>query len=166
MLLAESLCSEFASIAESHPASASALTEIVRLIANQLEVDVCSIYAVSGDDTLTLAATMGLNQSSVGAVQMSFREGLVGLVAEQLQPVFVPDASRHPRFLFFPEAGEEAFVSFLGIPILQDGRLRGVLVVQTIERRDFRSDWATIALAAQSLAPFLIVPDVRAALHG
>jgi phosphotransferase system enzyme I (PtsP) len=72
--------------------------------------------------------------------------------------VLVADAPEHPRFHYFPEAGEEPYVSFFGVPILSNGVLRGVLVVQTAEPRDLTTDWAAVATAAQRIAPFVIPP--------
>lgn len=152
---AEPMWLELDAIGDAFPDTSSALTEAVRRIANRLEVDVCSVYAVHDHNSLVLTATMGLKQFSVGHVQMTFAEGLVGLVAQQLEPVLTPDAQQHPRFLHFPDAGEEAFASFLGVPVMRAGHLRGVLVVQTTEPRDFLSDWAAIALAAQEVASVL-----------
>ena len=54
---------------------------------------------------------------SVGRVRMRLTEGLAGLVAEQLQPQVVADATTHPRFKYFPEAGEDPYHSFLGVPL-------------------------------------------------
>ena len=147
---------EFPAVAQRFTNRRAALTEMARMIANRLDVDVCSIYEcddATGD--LVLAATMGLSQNSVGQVRMSPRKGLVGLVAQELQPVFVEDAPGHRRFLYFPEAGEDPYVSFFGVPILLAGTLNGVLVVQTAEPRDLTVDWAAIALAAQRIAPFV-----------
>lgn len=149
-------CWEFASVVSRCADRQTAVTEILRRIANSLEVDVCSIYLLddqTGD--LVLAATMGLNQSSVGQVRMSRTAGLVGLVAQEIQPVFAENALEHPRFLFFPEAGEEPFVSFFGVPILLHGTILGVLVVQTVEPRNLSLDWAVVATAAQQVAPFV-----------
>ncbi len=47
---------------------------------------------------------------------MPLHEGLAGLVAEQVRPVAVDDASHHPRFKYFKESGEEEYHSFLGVP--------------------------------------------------
>lgn len=150
---------EFASVAARHADSHAALTEMARMIANQLEVDVCSIYAHDDENgDLVLSATMGLNQDSIGTVRMSPRKGLVGLVAQELQPIFVADAPGHRRFLYFPAAGEDPYVSFFGVPILFGGALRGVLVVQTAESRDLTRDWASIATAAQRIAPYVGSP--------
>lgn len=145
---------EFDVIAARPDDPAQALTEMVRVVANRLNVDVCSVYVLEPDgEHLVLAATMGLNQDSVGQVRMHQSEGLVGLVAEEMQTVCVEEASRHPRFKYFPEAGEDAYVSFIGVPIVTRLKLHGVFVVQMIEPRDFRDDWADVAQAAARIAP-------------
>ena len=90
--------------------------------------------------TLVLAATVGLRPDSVGRVRMRLTEGLAGLVGEQLRPQVVEDATAHPRFKYFSEAGEDPYHSFLGVPLIDRGLLQGVLVVQTIEPRAFSAD--------------------------
>ena len=143
---------EFDSIA-SRLKGSRALTEMARVIANALEVDVCSIYTMNRvANELVLAATMGLSQSSVGRIRMTPDEGLVGLVAQELQPVLVEDAAGHPRFRYFESAGEDPFLSFFGVPLLHQGQLCGVLVVQTAERRDLHELWASVATAAIRIA--------------
>ena len=87
---------------------------------------------------LVLGATVGLKPESIGRVRMRLDEGLTGLVAEQMTPVMVADAFQHPRFKYFPEAGEDPYHSFLGVPLVEGGALQGVLVVQTVEPRVFR----------------------------
>lgn len=136
---------------------AAALAELVRFVANQCEVDVCSVYLLEPDrDHLILAATVGLNQSSVGRVRMTMREGLAGLVAEQVQPVNVRKAADHPRFKFFPEVGEELYATFLGVPLIHDGMLQGVMVVQTIEEREFLQLEVDFVLdAAKQIGPYV-----------
>ena len=114
------------------------LTNIVELIQRRFSTDVCSVYLLEADrSTLVLAATVGLRQEGVGKVRMRLTEGLAGLVAEQLKPQVVADATTHPRFKYFGEAGEDPYHSFLGVPIIDRGLLQGVLVVQTIEPRGF-----------------------------
>ena len=49
----------------------------------------------------------------------------------------VEHAQAHPRFKYFPEAGEDPYHSFLGVPLIEGGTLQGVLVVQTVEPRTF-----------------------------
>src|SRR6202171_4562789 len=117
------------------------LTNCARLIQRRFQSDVCSVYLLQPDRIyLVLSATVGLQPSSVGKVRMRLNEGLAGLVAEQLRPQVIADAGTHPRFKYFPEAGEDRYHSFLGVPMIDRGLLVGVLVVQTIERRLFSAD--------------------------
>ena len=86
---------------------------------------------------VVLAATVGLNADGVGRVRMTIREGLTGLVAEQLQPLSLSEAASHPRYKFFPELSEENFHSFLAVPVIDRGLLQGVLTAQTSAPREF-----------------------------
>ncbi len=116
----------------------STLDRIVVSIANQMQTDVGSLYLLQpGEDSLVLVATVGLLQSCVGNLRMRLDEGLVGLVAEDRGPVVLARAPEHPRFKYFPEADEDEYQSFLGVPIIHDEEVCGVLVVQTIEAREF-----------------------------
>ena len=93
-------------------------------------------------------------------MRMRLDEGLTGLVGEQLAPVMVADAFHHPRFKYFPEAGEDPYHSFLGVPLVEGGTLQGVLVVQTVEPRTFSpSEVRMLVTVAAQLAP--LVGDAR-----
>src|SRR6267142_168282 len=117
---------------------AETLTNVVALIASRFQTDVCSAYLLESDRaTLVLAATLGLRPQCIGTLRMALHEGLAGLVAEEVRPVAVEQAKTHPRFKYFTEAGEDAYQSFLGVPLIDRGVLQGVLVVQTIEPRTF-----------------------------
>ena len=114
------------------------LSYIVMRVGNHFRVDVCSLYMLDWDgEHLTLSATVGLRQDSVGEVRMTVHEGLVGLVALQRGPVVVSHAQHHPRFKYFPEAGEDPYQAFLGVAVQDGDVLLGVLVIQTIEARAF-----------------------------
>ena len=111
---------------------AETLMNVVALIARRFKTDVCSVYLLEPDRAnLVLAATLGLRPQCVGTLRMALHEGLAGLVAEQVRPVAVEHAKKHPRFKYFREAGEDAYQSFLGVPLIDRGVLQGVLVVQT-----------------------------------
>ncbi len=117
------------------------LRQIINLVAERLEMEVCSVYRYDSEsDNLILAATRGLDPESLGAVRMGVNEGLTGFVIERREPVMAVDALAHPRYKYFPETGEERYHSFLGVPILDNRRVRGVIVVQTSRRRRFTVD--------------------------
>jgi len=145
------------------------LENIVRLIQKRFRTDVSSVYVVEPESgELVLAATVGLDRSSVGWVRMRFDEGLTGLVAERMSPIMEPDAPAHPRFKYFPEAGEDPYHSFLGVPLIESGIVHGVLVVQTVERRPFSSNEIRMLVTVGSqLAPLVsgarMLQRVRAA---
>jgi phosphotransferase system enzyme I (PtsP) len=118
-----------------------AIKNIVAIVAERMETEVCSLYILDRRKSrLTLRATTGLDEESVGKVSMGVSEGLTGLVIEKMSPVMVVDALAHPRYKYFPETGEERFHSFLGVPLIEKRMAVGVLVVQTSRRRQFSRD--------------------------
>ena len=120
---------------------ANTLINVVELIAARFSTDVCSIYLLEPDrSNLVLAASVGLHPECVGTLRMPLHEGLTGLVAELVQPVAVSEVASHPRFKFFKESGESEYHSFLGVPLVDRGILQGVLIIQTKDVREFRSD--------------------------
>jgi signal transduction protein with GAF and PtsI domain len=79
------------------------LSNIATLIRQRFETDVCSVYLLEPDRAnLVLAATEGLRPESVGQIRMRITEGLAGLVAEQVKPVVVLDATAHPALQVLP----------------------------------------------------------------
>jgi len=133
------------------------LGNIVRLIQGRFCTDVSSVYVLEPESgELVLAATIGLDQSGVGRVRMRLDEGLTGLVAERMSPIMEPDAFIHPRFKYFPEAGEDPYHSFLGVPLIESGIVQGVLVVQTMERRPFSpNEIRMLVTVGSQLAPLV-----------
>src|SRR6202522_917286 len=152
---------EIANLAAKEGQPAETLMNVVALIAKRFETDVCSAYLLEPDRAnLVLAATVGLRRECIGRLRMAIHEGLAGLVAEQVHPVAVEHAQSHPRFKYFREAGEDAYQSFLGVPLVDRGVLQGVLVVQTIEPRAFRDDEVQmLSEAAAQVAP--VVSEAR-----
>src|SRR5271170_3286023 len=152
---------EIANLAAEEGQPADTLMNVVALIAKRFETDVCSAYLLEPDRAnLVLAATVGLRRECIGNLRMAIHEGLAGLVAEQVGPVAVEQPQNHPRFKYFGEAGEDAYQSFLGVPLIDRGILQGVLVVQTVEPRAFREDEIQMLTeAAEQVAP--IVSEAR-----
>jgi starch phosphorylase len=153
---------EIGNLAASEGQPAETLMNVVALIARRFDTQVCSAYLLEPDRAnLVLAATVGLRRECIGSLRMGIHEGLAGLVAEQVRPVAVEQAHSHPRFKYFPEAGEDAYQSFLGVPLIDRGVLQGVLVVQTEESRVFLEDEIhMLAEAAAQVAP--VVSEARA----
>ncbi|MBZ0124487.1 MAG: GAF domain-containing protein, partial [Roseovarius sp.] len=116
------------------------LDRITRLIADEMHTEVCSIYLFRDADTLELCATQGLNPEAVHRTRMRLGEGLVGRVARRGQTINTDDAPGTRGFRYMPETGEEAYSSFLGLPIQRLGETLGVLVVQSRQARTFSEE--------------------------
>jgi len=112
------------------------LNKVVKIIAEAMQSEVCSIYLLR-DGALELFATVGLNQSAVHVTRLAMGEGLVGTIAQQVAVLNLDEASRHPEFAYRPETGEELFHSFAGVPIVRRERAIGVLSVQHAESRAY-----------------------------
>ncbi len=152
---------EISNLAQEGGKPAETLMNVVALIARRFRTDVCCVYLLEPDrNNLVLAATLGLRPQCIGTLRMATHEGLVGLVAEQLRPVAVEEVKIHPRFKYFSEAGEDAYRSFLGVPLFDQGLLQGVLTVQTIAPRVFlEEEIRMLSEAAAQVAP--VVSEAR-----
>ena len=118
-------------------ASAQAkLNKVVEIIGESLSSEVCSIYLVR-EGVLELFATRGLKQEAVHVTRMAMGEGLVGLIATNVETLNLDEAASHPDFSYRPETGEELFHSFAGVPIVRRERALGVLCVQHAEPRKY-----------------------------
>ncbi len=137
------------------------LDRIVRLVAANMVAEVCSIYLRRGDTLLELCATEGLNPEAVHQTTLQVGEGLVGVIAETVEPLKLSDAQSHPKFAYRPETGEDPFNSFLGVPIQRSGQLLGVLVVQNQIRRHYTDEEVE---ALQTIAVVLAEMVVSGAL--
>ena len=123
---------------DSAPDLQTALNLIVTRVRAVMGTEVCTVYLRDPDSgRYLLMATEGLNPDCIGKVSLAPDEGLVGQVAKREEPLNLDDAESHPSFHFLPGLGEERYRSFLGVPIIHQRRVLGVLVVQQVEQRRF-----------------------------
>ncbi|MEC9482251.1 MAG: GAF domain-containing protein, partial [Halomonas sp.] len=130
----------------------AALATMVRRIRKAMQTDVCSVYLFDPvQERLVLMDTIGLHTQAVGHVALRLGEGLVGLVGQREEPLNLEDAPAHPQFRYFKETGEERFSSFLGVPIIHQRHMLGVLVVQQKDKRryDEGDEAFLVTMAAQ-----------------
>ena len=112
------------------------LNQVVNIIGEVLESEVCSIYLLR-DGLLELFATRGLKQEAVHVTRLALGEGLVGTIAEEVEPLNLDEATSHPDFAYKPETGEDMFHSFAGVPIVRRRAAVGVLCVQHADPRRY-----------------------------
>jgi phosphotransferase system enzyme I (PtsP) len=116
------------------------LDRIVKLIADGLVAEVCSVYLRREENWLELSATQGLKPEAVHLSRLRMGQGLVGQIAERAEPINTPNAPATRGFRYMPETGEEIYSSFLGVPIQRLGETLGVLVVQNRTPREYTDD--------------------------
>lgn len=143
-----------------------ALQIIVRRVRDAMSTQVCSVYLRDpASGRYVFRATQGLNQELVGLASLAAGDGLVGLVAERGEPVNLEEAENHPSFRFLPGIGEEHYHAFLGVPIIHQRSVLGVLVVQQSERRRFdESEEAFLVTLSAQLAGVIAHAQVTGSL--
>ena len=112
------------------------LNKVVKIIAEAMASEVCSIYLLR-DGLLELYATVGLKADAVHVTKLALGEGLVGTIARDVAVLNLAEATSHPEFAYRPETGEELFHSFAGVPIVRRERAIGVLAVQHADPRAY-----------------------------
>jgi phosphotransferase system enzyme I (PtsP) len=132
------------------------LDKIVRLIAMEMVAEVCSCYLMRAGEVLELFATVGLNAEAVHRTRLRIGEGIVGDIAAHSRSLALSNAASHPNFAYRPETGEDPYQSLCGVPLIRNGRVRGVLVIQNRQRRNYEDDeieiLETIAMIVAELA--------------
>ena len=137
------------------------LNLIVSQIAANMVAEVSSIYLRRPDGSLVLYATKGLRQIAVHQTRLPRGQGLVGLVADEAMPLALSDAAKHPAFSHQPETGEDPFHSFLGVPILRNGHMLGVLTLQNATKRQYlEEEVEALQTVAMVLAEFFSSDDM------
>ncbi len=104
------------------------LTLIVKLVGEMLDADACTIRLLdeqSGE--LVLRASAGLSARHIRVVRPKVGEGWIGLVAQKGEPVYVPDMQADPRTAYPEVVAEQGLRAYLGVPLLLNDRVIGVL---------------------------------------
>lgn len=145
----------------------SALNIIVQRVREAMGTEVCTVYLREpATGRLHFMANEGLNPSFIGKISLAPDEGLVGQVAKREEPINLDDAESHPNFLFLPGIGEERYSSFLGVPIIHQRKVLGVLVVQQQERRRFdENEEAFLVTCSAQLAGVIAHAQATGAIH-
>jgi phosphotransferase system enzyme I (PtsP) len=133
---ARSILTQLHELMASRISAQGKLNQVVDIIGETLDSEVCSIYLLR-EGMLELFATRGLNQSAVHVTRLGIGEGLTGTIAQNIETLNLAEATAHPEFQYRSETGEEKFHSFAGVPIVRRERAIGVLTVQHVEPRRY-----------------------------
>jgi signal transduction protein with GAF and PtsI domain len=115
------------------------LQKMAEKAAGQLNVSVCSIYLMDGEE-LVLAATYGFDSKFIGKIRIKVGEGITGTVARDKQHISLSRASQDPRYKHFPELQEEKYNSMLSFPITDKKEVYGVINLNSTSMKTFSDD--------------------------
>ncbi|MFB2969421.1 PAS domain S-box protein [Aerosakkonema sp. BLCC-F183] len=104
-----------------------------------LQADTAAILLTdTQSNTLVVRAAKGLDEEARNQVRIPIGEGFAGHIAALRQPLFVErDAYRQ---VYSPLLREKHIQSLIGVPLIIDDRVLGVVHVGTIESRHFTQD--------------------------
>ena len=113
-----------------------ALLERTRQI---LEVDTCAILLLDeGTNELVARAALGIEEEVEQGVRIPVGGGFAGRIAAEKRPVVLDDVD-HAHVLN-PLLREKGIKSMLGVPLVVEGEVRGVLHVGSLAPRAFSDD--------------------------
>jgi GAF domain-containing protein/anti-sigma regulatory factor (Ser/Thr protein kinase) len=138
------------------------LDELLRtLLARTVEIlgtDTAAVLLVDTDGTSLVArAARGLEEEVERGFRLPIGEGFAGRIAAERRPVFLPEVV--PGSVMNPLMFEKGVKSLLGVPLVVERRLIGVLHVGTLSPRVFTDDDADLLQAVGDRAALAIEHD-------
>jgi signal transduction histidine kinase len=101
-----------------------------------LEVDTCAILLLDAESNeLVARAAVGIEEEGERDVRIPFGKGFAGRVAAERRPVVLRDVDHAD--VMNPLLRERGIRSLLGVPLVDNGDVVGVLHVGSLDRRDF-----------------------------
>lgn len=143
------------------------LQKIVEMVSEHMGSEVCSIYLFYDEtEELVLKATRGLKPGAIGKVRLKLGEGLTGIAMKEMRPICERNASQAAGYRYFSEIGEEAYESFLAVPIARGQTRIGALVIQN-KRKDYfdAEDVQAVRAIASQLANTIEMAKVLISLE-
>jgi anti-sigma regulatory factor (Ser/Thr protein kinase)/putative methionine-R-sulfoxide reductase with GAF domain len=142
------------------------LAELLLRIRDILDVDTVAILLLDEEtDELVARSAVGLEEEIERGVRVPFGKGFAGRIAAERTPIAILDLSAAD--IVNPILRERGIRSLLGVPLVVEGAVIGVLHVGTLAPREFgTADAVVLELAAARAAPAIERAGLFAALEG
>ncbi|HEY3027513.1 MAG TPA: GAF domain-containing protein [Pyrinomonadaceae bacterium] len=115
------------------------LAELLNRVRDALPVDTVAILLLESEgDELVASAAKGLEEEVEQGVRIPVGKGFAGRIAETAQPVFIEDTEKAE--LHNPLLREKGIRSLLGVPLMVEGRVIGVIHVGSFFQHQFTED--------------------------
>jgi serine phosphatase RsbU (regulator of sigma subunit) len=136
-------------VALSHMKLDDLLDELLSRVSEMLEVDFAAIVLADADESFHIGATRGL-PTELGDLRLRVGEGFVGRVAEARRPIVLEQV--HDEDVIPPLRGS-GIESLMGVPLIVEGRVTGVMPLGSYQRRAFTPEEVRVTqLAADRMA--------------
>jgi serine phosphatase RsbU (regulator of sigma subunit)/anti-sigma regulatory factor (Ser/Thr protein kinase) len=124
------------------------LIELLNRIAEILRSDTAAFLLLDeGTDELVARAAKGIEEEVEAGVRIPVGKGFAGRIAAERRAIFIPDVDH--SYVLNPILKEKGIHSLLGVPLLVEGRVTGVLHVGSLTPREFSdADRDLLQLAA------------------
>jgi anti-sigma regulatory factor (Ser/Thr protein kinase) len=130
------------------------LNELLERVVDILRVDTSAILLIEEDGRMLAArAAKGLEEEVERSFRLPVGRGFAGRVAATREPVVIPDLDHSPVTVVNPLMREKRVRSLLGVPLVVEGHVIGVLHVGSLTLRDFnQGDIELLQLVADRVA--------------
>jgi serine phosphatase RsbU (regulator of sigma subunit)/anti-sigma regulatory factor (Ser/Thr protein kinase) len=124
-------------------------------VAEILRTDTVAILLLDNEGRVLRArAAKGIEEEVEQGVRIPVGKGFAGRIAAEHRPIFIPDVDRAD--IYNPILREKGIRSLLGVPLLVEGRVIGVLHVGTLTAREFTDGDAELLQVAADRAALAI----------
>jgi serine phosphatase RsbU (regulator of sigma subunit)/anti-sigma regulatory factor (Ser/Thr protein kinase) len=129
------------------------LAELLERVSAALNSDTAAILLLEPNgEWLRARAAKGIEEEVEQGVTIPLGRGFAGRIAADRRAIFIPDVDHAD--IYNPILREKGIQSLLGVPLLVEGRVIGVLHVGTLTFREFTTqDKELLQLAADRAAP-------------
>ncbi len=133
------------------------LDELIDRVEDLLDVDTVAVLLVDPTGSALIArAARGLEEEVHQGVRLPLGRGFAGRIASTRAPVRLDHVG--PDTVLNPILWQKGVRALLGVPLLADGRLLGVMHVGTVGARQFDDEDTTVLqLAASRIATCVVV---------
>jgi putative nucleotidyltransferase with HDIG domain len=130
------------------------LQVLLQQMISQLRVDAAVILPVNeSEHYLEYCTSTGFRTQSLRYTRLRMGEGIAGRAAQKKETIFIRDLRTDPQTLVYaPALDQEGFISYFAVPLIAQGRVRGVLELFNRSALDPDAEWFYFleALAGQA----------------
>jgi signal transduction protein with GAF and PtsI domain len=132
------LLHRISSIVSSDMSLQKMLDALISLVVGVTSCDACLVYLLDSPKAeIVLCASQLPHVGEIGNIRMKIGEGVTGWVAKHQSVVALSSrAAKDPRFKSFTSLPEDTYEAFLSVPLIDSGKIIGVINIHHRESRD------------------------------